>query len=127
MKHLLQWRVWFFGLLSWLIPFISAFAFFNASGELAIAEPLFKSLMVVIGGGVGTALLVLTFRRIDASLASGLVIGGLWLILNLLLDVAVLLPMSGMEFPEYLADIGLRYLMIPIIAVAMGVVANRNT
>jgi hypothetical protein len=47
------------------------------------------------------------------------------LVLNFVLDFAVLLPMSGMRVDHYLADIGLRYALIPIMAVAMGAVAER--
>lgn len=126
MSLIANWKVWGFGLLSWLIPFVASLAFFDSSGTVVIAQPLFKSLMVVIGGGVGAALLVFVFRRIPATFKSGLVIGSLWLAINLLLDLAVLVPLSGSGVAGYFQDIGLRYLMIPIMAVAMGVVAQRQ-
>jgi hypothetical protein len=122
-----QWKVWVFGFLSWLVPFVAAFAFYDASGTLVIAQPLFKSLMVVIGGMVGVGLLVLVFRQTGASVAAGLAIGVLWLAINLILDFLVLVPMSGMGATDYLLDIGLRYLLLPIIAVGMGAVAQRGT
>ena len=125
MSYFGNWRIWLYGLLSWAVPFVAAFAFFDATGQLAIPEPLFKSLMVVIGGAVGAVLLVLAFRRTQASIRSGLAIGTLWLAINLALDLVVLVPMSGTSVPDYLSDIGLRYLMIPIMAVAMGAVARR--
>ena len=121
-----NWKVWLFGVLSWLIPFLAAFAFFDAGGALTIPQPLFKSLMVVIGGAVGVGLLVLAFRQIKPSPMSGLLVGFLWLALNLVLDFAILVPMSGSNVPDYLADIGLRYLLLPIIAIAMGAVAQRR-
>ncbi len=124
MAHFSNWRIWLFGLLSWAVPFIVSIAFFDRTGALVIAEPLFKSLMVVIGGAVGAVLLVLAFRRAQPSIATGLVIGAVWLAINLALDLVVLVPMSGDSLPDYLADIGLRYLMIPIMAVAMGAVAQ---
>ena len=124
MPLIADWKIWMFGLLSWLIPFIASLAFFDSSGTVTIAQPLFKSLMVVIGGGVGAALLVFVFRRIPATLKSGLVIGSLWLAINLLLDLAVLVPLSGSSVADYFQDIGLRYLMIPIMAVAVGLVAQ---
>ena len=124
MSYISNWRIWLYGLLSWAIPFLASIAFFDASGTLAISQPLFKSLMVVIGGAVGAGLLVLAFRRIQASIRSGLAIGTLWLAINLLLDFVVLVPRSGATIPDYMSDIGLRYLLIPIIAVAMGAVAR---
>ena len=124
MSLIANWKIWLFGLLSWLIPFIVSLAFFDSSGQVTIAQPLFKSLMVVIGGGVGAALLVWVFRRIPPTLRSGLIIGTVWLLINLAFDLVVLVPMSGTSIGAYVADIGLRYLMIPIMAVAIGMVAQ---
>lgn len=120
-----DWRVTVFGLLSWALPFVAAFPFFDRSGQLVIPQPLFKSLMVVIGGGVGLVLLVLIFRRIRPTLASGFAIGVYWLAINWILDLLILLPMSGTGVTAYFYDIGLRYLLLPMIAVAMGLVAQR--
>ncbi len=126
MMPLTSWRVWLFGFLTWLIPFVVAIPFFDPSGALVIAEPLFKSLMVVIAGFAGAMLLVGIYRQIKPSPVVGLLVGGLWLIINLALDWFILLPISGDSFSEYFADIGLRYLMIPIMATAMGMVAIRE-
>lgn len=108
------------GLASWALPFAASIAFFDRSGQLLIAQPLFKSLMVVIGGGVGTALLLVALRTTRPTLRSGLALGLLWLAINLLLDIAILVPMSGTTVAVYLQDIGLRYLLLPIVAAALG-------
>jgi hypothetical protein len=126
MPLLANWRVTVFGLLSWAVPFVAAFPFFSGPGELRIPQPLFKSLMVVIAGGVAVVLLVLAFRDIRPTLASGIAIGVYWLAINWILDLLILLPMSGMGVVAYFYDIGLRYLLIPIIAMAMGAVAQRS-
>ncbi len=119
-------RVLIFGVLSWALPFVMSFFFFTPQGELLVAQPLFKSLMVVLGGGVGVFLLMLTFKRIQPSVVTGVSIGVLWLLINWFLDALILLPMSGMSMGEYMYDIGLRYLLIPIISTAMGVVAEQQ-
>lgn len=124
---LLSWRVILLGLTSWALPFALSFLFFDQTGKVTIPLPLFKSLMVVIGGGIGIGLLVLAFRRVQPILWSGLVIGFYWLAMNLILDLLVLLPMSGMGFADYVYDIGLRYLLLPIMATAMGVVAQQSS
>ena len=121
-----DYRVWLLGLASWAIPFVLAFLFFDQSGQLAIAQPLFKSLMVLIGGGTGVALLVAAFRWAEPTLNTGLIIGCLWLAINLLLDILVLVPMAGMTTSDYIQDIGLRYLLIPIVAAGMGYVGGRR-
>ena len=82
--------------------------------------------MVVAGGAIGVTLLVFAFRRIKPTLRSGIAIGGYWLALNLVLDVLILVPMSGMTIADYVYDIGLRYLLLPLIAAGMGIVARRS-
>jgi hypothetical protein len=126
LEILRDWRVSALGLLSWAVPFALSFLFFDQAGQLTVARPLFKSLMVVAGGGVGAALLALSFRYVEPTPSSAAVVGVYWLILNWALDLAVLVPMSGMQITEYFFDIGLRYLLLPIIAVAMGIAAKRN-
>ena len=122
---ILNRRVAFLGTLSWALPFVLSFLFFDQTEQLAIPGTLFKSLMVVAGGGIGVGLLVLAFQRIEASLWPGVVIGCYWLALNLIFDLLVLVPMSGMRISDYFYDIGLRYLLLPMVAGAMGVVADQ--
>jgi len=125
MKNVLTFRMTGLGILSWLIPFALSFLFFDRSGQLQIAQPLFKSLMVVFGGGFGAALLVLAFRRLEPSAWTGLTLGAFWLVLNLGLDLAILVPLTKMPIVTYFQDIGLRYFLIPIFSMAMGAAAAR--
>ena len=118
-------RTTILGLLSWAIPFAASFAFVDRTGQWLIPYPLFKSIMVVVFGGLGTGFLVLAFRQIPPTWRSGLAVGLYWLALNLVLDLVVLLPLTGMTVVGYLEDIGLRYLLIPIIATAMGASADQ--
>lgn len=113
-------RTTLLGVASWLIPFLVSFPFFGHTGQLLVSQPLFKSIMVVVGGLVGVALLVVAFRRVIASSASGFILGFYWLAINLLLDLVVLVVLFKMPFLFYLYDVGLRYLLIPIIAIGMG-------
>ena len=123
-KSVLTIRTGLLGLASWVIPFFAAFAFFDSSGQVQIAQPLFKSLMVVVGGGTGAYLLVVAFRKLPATMKNGLALGLFWLALNMVLDIAVLLPMSGQSISAWFQDIGLRYLMIPVMAMAIGSAAQ---
>ena len=124
-EMLLNWRLALLGALSWLIPFVAAIPFFDHTGVLVIEQTLFKSLMVVIGGASGVVLLALAFRRTPPTMASGAVLGAYWMAMNLILGAVVLMPMSGMSVSLYLSDIGLRYLLLPIMGAAMGAVADR--
>ena len=114
------------GIASWFVPFAVSFLFFDRTGQLTIPQPLFKSLMVVVGGGVGTALLVHAFRSIAPTARNGLMLGTYWFGINLLLDLLFLVPMAKMTVGNYLVDIGLRYLMLPIVAIGIGLVAGRG-
>jgi hypothetical protein len=125
MKAVLTVRAALLGLISWLIPFLVSFLFFDRTGQLLIPQPLFKSLMVVIFGGLGMALLIAAFRTITPSVTSGLALGCYWLTINLLLDLLVLIPFTKMPVTLYFQDIGLRYLLIPIMGAGMGIVGAR--
>lgn len=117
----------FLGILSWLVPFAAAFAFFGPGGKLMVPQPLFKSAMVVIGSAVGVYLLVRAFRTVSPQPGNGLMLGLYWLTINLVLDFLVLLPISRMEPIDYLMDIGVRYLALPVIAVGMGAVGRSRS
>ena len=67
MEKIVTRRTTILGLISWFIPLAASFPFFDRTGQLMISQPLFKSLMVVTGGGLGAALLVLAFRQIRVS------------------------------------------------------------
>lgn len=114
------------GLASWLLPFLVSFLFIDRAGQFLIPQPLFKSIMVVLGGGIGTALLAIAFRQVTPTLRSGLALGLLWLCINLALDIVVLVPMMKVSVTTYVQDVGLRYLLIPIIAAGIGLVAERE-
>ena len=118
----LQWhRVLLTGVLVWLIPFLISVPFFSPGGSILIDPGLYKSLMIVVGSGVGAALLVWYFKGItDGFLLQGVVLGVSWLLLSWALDMVVLLPLSGMDLSTYMYQIGLRYLMMPIMTTATG-------
>ena len=125
LRDIVTARTSLIGFASWLIPFAISIPFFDHTGQLLIAQPLFKSIMVVVGGGTATALLVMAFRHVVPTARSGLALGCYWLLINLALDIAILVPMGKMTIAGYLADIGLRYLLIPIVSTGIGLVAER--
>lgn len=124
MLSVFTWRSTLLGLVSWAVPFIASFAFFGRDGQLMVSQPLFKSLMVVIFGGLDVWLLVAAFRRIPRSLGNGLALGVWWLAINMVLDLVVLVPATGMPAWGWFEDIGLRYLLIPAMAAALGAVGR---
>ena len=116
-----------YGFLSWLIPFVSAFFFYSGQGELAIDIFLFKSIMIVVGSISAAFLLVSYFKKINGNyFKEGVVVRISWFAINIILDILILLPMSGMSFPDYFAQIGLRYLAIPAFSIAVGAVLTNK-
>ncbi|MEM7802695.1 MAG: hypothetical protein AAF633_26120 [Chloroflexota bacterium] len=114
-------RLYIFGALTWLIPFIVSLPFFSAEGELTIDPFLFKTIMMIVLGGIGTALMVRMFRFVGQRyLMAGLTIGFVWFAINFGLDLIVLVGLLGNDSTEWLIQTGLRYLIIPITGVAIG-------
>ena len=117
-----------YGFLAWLIPFVVAFFFYSKEGGLVIDIFLFKSIMIVVGAISGAFLLVSYFKNIHANyLYEGIIVGLTWLGINILLDLLVLVPMSEMSYADYFAQIGLRYLVMPVMSIMVGaVLANKK-
>ena len=117
-----------YGFLAWLIPFVVAFFFYSKEGGLVIDIFLFKSIMIVVGAISGAFLLISYFKNIHANyLYEGIIVGFTWLGINILLDLLVLIPMSEMTFPVYFAQIGLRYLVMPVMSIMVGAsLANKK-
>jgi hypothetical protein len=119
-------RITLLGLVSWLVPFVLSFLFFDRTGQPVAPQPLFKSVMVVVFGGLGTWLMVMAFRKLIPTLRSGLTLGCYWLLINIILDLVILVPVTRMPVLTYVYDIGLRYLLIPVIGAGIGAVASQS-
>ena len=108
-----------FAVASWLVPFVVSVCIFPLK---SVHPPLFDSLM-------GTALAASTvvlgcayLRRADGNLvAGGARAGLLWMAANWLLDGLMFSsgPMK-MSLGQYVGDIGIAYLMIPVITIGLG-------
>jgi len=118
----------FYGFLAWLIPFVASIFFYTREGKLTIDIFLFKSIMIVIGSFSAAFLLVSYFKKINTSyFKEGIIVGLIWFGINILLDLLVLIPMSGMSIADYFTQIGLRYLVIPAMSITVGAsLANRK-
>lgn len=110
-----------YGFLAWLIPFLASFFFYTKEGELTIDVFLFKSIMIVVGSISASILLVSYFKKInEAYLKEGIITGVIWFGLNILLDLLILIPMSGLSIADYFTQIGIRYIVIPAMSITVG-------
>lgn len=114
-----------YGCVVWLVPFLIAIPLYSPDGTLLTDEQVFKSIMIVVGAVTGAFLLVRLYKGISAGyIREGFIIGGIWLLINWVLDLVILLPLSGMNPVEYFGQIGFGYLMIPVMSVMAGYVAD---
>ena len=115
---------WFLlsGFLVWLIPFIASMAL---SSVHALERVLFETIMPVILSITAVVFLML-HRKAASSFLQGLALGGAWLAISISLDLLMFMwgPMK-MSFTDYMKDIGLTYIMYPIIAAGVGFLAGK--
>ena len=112
-----------FGFLVWLIPFVVAFAVFPFRET---NRALFESIMAVVLALATVFFGVLYVRGVTRRFViEGVLIGVIWYAISVVIDAPLMLlggPMK-MTFGEYMADIGLSYLLIPAITIGLGFVA----
>jgi len=107
-------RAAWLGLLSWLIPFVFSFLIFPLKKSNA---PLFGTVMDLAILLTAAALLNAYFRGRAVSLREAVLVGAMWLAINLVLDYPMFAygPMK-MTALSYYSEIGLVYLTFPAFA-----------
>ena len=109
-----------FGFFIWLVPFVVALVIFPLRES---SRSLFESIMPVVVTTVTVMLAVRYFRQVTHDyVREGVLIGVLWLAICVLIDAPLMLlggPMQ-MTLGEYMGDIGLTYVIIPVITVGIG-------
>lgn len=114
-----------YGFLVWAIPFAIAFMIFAVRQS---NRPLFESIMPVALTICVVLFTILYFKKVKTVSASeGLKLGLIWLIISLLIDLLMFMqgPMK-MSLGDYIADIGLTYLIMPIITIGYGYLAEKT-
>lgn len=116
-------RILLFGILTWLIPFVFSIPFYSKEGVPQINIFFLKSLLIVVGALTGSVFLILAFKKINENyFVKSSVIGLVWLSINWLLDILILIPLAQMTLEDYFLQIGIRYLIIPISSITIGIV-----
>jgi hypothetical protein len=108
-----------FGFLIWLIAFVVAVAIFPIRESW---RALFESIMPVVVAVATVTLAVRYVRNVRAAfLRECALLGALWFAINVLIDLPLMLtgPMK-MTLVDYAADVGLTYLIIPVITIGIG-------
>ncbi len=119
-----------YGFLVWLIPFMVAFLIYFPTHESNRA--LFESIMAVTGTFAVILFSILYFKKIETNFINeGIKIGLIWFAVSLVIDFFMFLPKSSpmhLNFSDYMMDIGLSYLGIPIVTIGMAyLLKSKNT
>jgi hypothetical protein len=112
---MLLWkRALFLGFLSWLIPFLISFLVFPLKRWNA---PLFSTVMTLVVVLTAGILLQVYFRDRAVLVSRAVLLGVLWLVMNLIFDYPMFAygPMK-MTAVRYYSEIGLSYLIFPAFA-----------
>lgn len=116
-------RIILLGLLIWAVPFGLGMVIFPVVPPVSA---LFDTIMVVtLAGTTAIASVIHVSRLKEASLDDGLRAGSIWMLVSLLCDVPFFIlgpEMTRMDPVDYMADVGLSYIMIPLIAGAVAAV-----
>lgn len=110
----------FFGFLIWLIPFMVSIMIFPIHDS---NRALFESIMPVTLTIVTLLFSILYFGKLERDYFNeGIVMGIVWFVISIAIDLFMFLPESPMQmtFGEYMMDIGITYVIILVIPVAMG-------
>ena len=112
-------RLGAFGFLSWLVVFLASVCLFFLKKE---NERLFEMLMSFVLTGCAVALTTIYFRKVRGGfLRAGILLGCAFVCANILCDLPMF-SFGPMEMPlsRYFAEIGLAYLIMPIISIGYG-------
>jgi hypothetical protein len=115
-----------FGLIIWVVPFIVAFMIFPLRESW---RALFESIMPVVVTLATVSCGVAYFKKVEKDfLKEGVIVGLLWLLMSIAIDLPLMLSNPiNMTLVDYMADIGLTYLIIPAITTGLGfALANKR-
>lgn len=120
-------KIILYGFLVWLVPFAVSFIIFPLRASM---RPLFESIMPLVLTIIVVILSYYYLKNLETNLVKeGVLIGLSWLAINLIIDLMLFLPASPMQMNilDYFMDIGLTYIIIPVITVGMGIMANNKS
>ena len=120
-------KICLFGFLIWLIPFIMSFFIFGLHEDY---RPLFESIMAVTVTLSVVIFSILYFKTVDKDyIKEGVIIGMIWLIINLIIDLIIMVLLESpmqMSIGDYMMDIGLTYVIIPVITIGFGMILEKR-
>ena len=117
-------KIVLYGIGMWLAPFIVSFLIYPLKQS---ANPFFEAVMPVVVAATAVLLALHYFKPVKKDcLGEGVLMGVSWFVICIALDLMMFLPASPMhmDLQAYMMDIGFTYLIIPIVTVGMGYIAD---
>jgi hypothetical protein len=112
-------KAFLFGFFVWLVPFGTAFIIYRIRLN---NYTLFETIMPISIVLAVSFFAVIYFKKVYRNyLREGIYLGILWILINLLFDsLFFVFGPYKMNVKQYFFDVGLTYLIIPIITIAFG-------
>jgi hypothetical protein len=119
-------RACVYGFLLWFIPFAVAFMIFPLKRS---GSPLFETIMPVVVVSAAILFINLYFAGIEGRfLREAFAVGLLWMVISLIFDLSMFMwGAMKMTFAAYMADIGLAYIIYPIMTIGVGLLLQRRS
>lgn len=121
-------KIWFkrigYGVGLWAILYAAAIPLLGLQASDPIA---FKAVMAFLGSFTGAMAAGIYFLSVERDfLRESIMTAFVWMTVNWLLDYVALLPFTGETFPQYFLHIGIEYLGMFGVLVAIGYVLERK-
>lgn len=120
-------KIIIFGFVVWLVPFIVSFFIYPLK---TAGNPLFESIMPLTLTIMVVALAYLYLKTLETDfIKESVLIGVSWFVINIIIDLIMFSPPSPMQMTitNYMMDIGITYLIIPVITIGMGFMAGNKS
>lgn len=118
-------RAILYGLAIWAIPFVVAMFIFPLRNT---DRPLFESIMPVTVTFAAVLFSWFYFNKVETGfIKEGILLGTVFFAVSIAIDLLMFSygPMA-MPFLDYMKDIGITYLLIPVITIGFGYVVDRK-
>lgn len=108
-----------YGIVSWLVPMIVWFAMYTPETAPRNSNDSFESVIMILVVPITCLLAYRLFAQPAVVPTSGLIVGLIWVAINVALDFPTLVYGFGMGWSEYAVDVLQSYLAIPAITIAV--------
>ena len=113
-----------YGFLLWAVVFVSSFFIFPLKSS---NPPFFETLISIFLVLFTMIISIIYFKTTELNIRNAISAGITWMLVNIIIDLPLFSygPMKK-PFADYMTDIGLTYLIIPIITIGIALAVNKS-